>query len=150
MNNISLNQLLANPELYNEENCYGFYDWFCKNSSLKAQFISAIPKIRWLVKSGILDGDKLYVWFKNNCPCNGSLYTDLRFSTLDDNFVFGLCPRTGHRLLLNKASFWILDCNNHDDNGLQEFEFVDSRAMKQAMLTTHREILQKHFEKVLK
>lgn len=34
---ISLNQLLANPYLYNDENCYGFYDWFCKRESLEGR-----------------------------------------------------------------------------------------------------------------
>ena len=41
---ISIAKLLNNPELYNEENFYGFWDWFCKDSTLKNHFKSLLLK----------------------------------------------------------------------------------------------------------
>lgn len=105
-----------------------------------------MTQVKWLVDKGVLDGDKLYVWFKNNCPCYGSLYDDIRFSTIanGEEFCFGFCPRSGHRNDKTPASFWILGKNIE----LQTFEFSDLRTMKKAILTEHKEMLTKHFETI--
>lgn len=107
----SINQVLANPELMNHDNCWSFYDWFCKDETLEKRARKLLIKVKFLVNEGILDGDNCYVWFKNNCPMSGSLYDDIRISTLDDDndFLGGFCPKTGHRGSDLKASFWIID-----------------------------------------
>jgi hypothetical protein len=93
----SITQVIENPELLNHDNCWSFYDWFCKDSSLERRAKSMIPKLKFLVKMGIIDGDKLYVEFKNNCPCSGTTYDDMRFSAIKDSkFVGGVTPRSGH------------------------------------------------------
>ena len=114
MKHISIAELLNNPELYNEENFYGFWDWFCKDSSLKNQFKSMLPKIKFLVKYKLINPETTYVWFKNNCPMDGSLYTDIRFSLLDaDNtFIGGICPSSGHTSEFELCVVWYFENGN--------------------------------------
>ena len=65
----------------------GWYDWFCKDSSL----VKKTRKMGNIIK-GIKAGGKVnlkdwYVWFKNNCPLNGPLYDDFRFASLETGDV---------------------------------------------------------------
>lgn len=105
----SINQVIDNPELMNHDNCWSFYDWFCSERSLESKAKSFIPKLKFIVDEGLIDGDKTYVWFKNSCPCVGKLYDDMRFSTRDkhDEFLGGICPRSGHEIEL-KAEIWTI------------------------------------------
>ena len=58
----------------------GWYDWFCRDSSLVNKTKSLGKKVLQLMKSDKIDNENMYVWFKNNCPMNSSLYDDLRFA----------------------------------------------------------------------
>lgn len=119
----SINQVIANPELLNHDGYWSFYDWFCKTSSLKRQALSFISKLKFLVDMEILDGDNTYVWFKNNCPCVGSLYTDMRFSSLPasdyDIFFGGIAPSLGYDNKKGKCQVWscYLGLYEEDENG---------------------------------
>lgn len=119
----SINQVIANPELLNHDGCWSFYDWFCKTSSLKRQALSFIPKLKFLVNMEILDGDTTCVWFKNNWPCTGSLYTDMRFSSLptseDDTYFGGIAPSLGYDDEKGKCQVWscYLGLYEKDENG---------------------------------
>ena len=65
----------------------GWYDWFCKDSSLgrKTKRIgNIISKLR---EGGKVNFKNWYVWFKNNCPLNGPLYDDFRFADLETGEV---------------------------------------------------------------
>ena len=149
----SINEFIEDYE-NNSDECYGFYDWFCKDESLGARAKSFVPKLKFLVNEGLLDGDNHYVWFKNNCPMNGSLYDDMRISTLDEkeDFVGGFCPRTGHNNETEKASLWyfenISESNPHGD--LKQVNFKDWTTMKKALKTDEalRATVKKHFGKV--
>jgi hypothetical protein len=65
----------------------GWYDWFCKDSSLlrKTQRMGRI--IAKINQGGKVDLANCYVWFKNNCPLNGPLYDDFRFADLETGEV---------------------------------------------------------------
>lgn len=91
------------------DSCFGFYDWFCADKTLEKRAKSLLSKLKFLVKEKLVNPDTNYVWFKNNCPCSGSLYDDMRISTLDEDeeFLGGFCPRTGHDVE-DKCSFWVL------------------------------------------
>ncbi|MFH2116695.1 MAG: hypothetical protein ABII85_01485 [Bacillota bacterium] len=61
----------------------GWYDWFCKDSSLgnKTKLMGNI--IKQIKSGGKVELEKNYVWLKNNCPLGGPLYDDFRIADLD-------------------------------------------------------------------
>lgn len=65
----------------------GWYDWFCKDSSLVNKTKKMGNIVRQIKSGGKVNLDNWYVWFKNNCPLNGPLYDDFRFAKLDTGDV---------------------------------------------------------------
>ena len=65
----------------------GWWDWFCKDSSLRNKTYKMGRIIQKINGKGKVDLDNNYVWFKNNCPLNGPLYDDFRFAALSDGEV---------------------------------------------------------------
>ena len=61
----------------------GWYDWFCKDSSLKNKTYRMGNIIKGIREGGKVDLLNYYIWFKNNCPLNGPLYDDFRFASLE-------------------------------------------------------------------
>lgn len=62
----------------------GWFDWFCKDTSLAAKTKRMGSIVKQVKAGGKVDIDGMYVWFKNNCPLNGPLYDDFRFATIED------------------------------------------------------------------
>lgn len=62
----------------------GWYDWFCRDTSLKNKTKKMGNIIKQLKDGGKVDLDKTYVWFKNNCPMSGPLYDDFRIANIHD------------------------------------------------------------------
>ena len=65
----------------------GWYDWFCKDSSL----VNKTKRMGNIIKK-VKDGGKVnmtdwYIWFKNNCPLNGPLYDDFRLADIETGEV---------------------------------------------------------------
>lgn len=70
----------------------GWFDWFCKSSSLRNKTLKMGKIISRLKPGGKVDFDNWYVWFKNNCPMVGPLYDDFRFASSDTGDVqFTIC-----------------------------------------------------------
>lgn len=63
----------------------GWYDWFCKDASLKNKTKRMGQIIKQFKDNGRIDLDNTYVWFKNNCPINSPLYDDFRIANIKDN-----------------------------------------------------------------
>jgi len=85
----------------------GWYDWFCKDSSLKARTDRLAPKVKKIAKSKKIDPTKVYVWFKNNCPMVGTLYDDFRIADLSTgDTIYIIVPRTGRTALKGQAEVW--------------------------------------------
>lgn len=77
----------------------GWYDWFCNDSSLAAKTKKFAPKIAALANSPKVDTDKMYVWFKNNCPMVGPLYDSFKFADIesgDVKFCISYLPKGSH------------------------------------------------------
>ena len=65
----------------------GWYDWFCKDSSLARKTKRMGNIISKLREGGKVNFKNWYVWFKNNCPLNGPLYDDFRLADLETGEV---------------------------------------------------------------
>ena len=84
--------------------CYNFYDWFCKDKALKAKSERLFKMTKRWVKKRNTDIDKVYVFFKNNCPVNGPLYDDFRICDAETgDVIWTIIPKCGHS---GKAEVW--------------------------------------------
>ena len=63
----------------------GWYDWFCKDTSLANKTKKMGNIIKQIKLGGKVDLETSYVWFKNNCPLNGPLYDDFRIADMETN-----------------------------------------------------------------
>ena len=87
----------------NESWCFTFYDWFCKDSSLEKKSRSLFAKLKKFLKANPqIDTEKVYVFFKNNCPMNGPLYDDFRICD-EESVIYTVIPKCGHS---GKAEIW--------------------------------------------
>ena len=84
-------------------NCFNFYDWFCKDSSLERKAKALFPKVKKFVAAHPeIAPSRTYVFFKNNCPGAGSLYDDFRICN-DDEVLFTVIPKCSHS---GQAEIW--------------------------------------------
>lgn len=82
----------------------GWYDWFCRDTSLAAKTQNLGKKVLRVMKSSKIDIEKNYVFFKNNCPMRGSLYDDFRICDMETgNVIYTVVPRCTHS---GKAEVW--------------------------------------------
>ena len=94
----SLADMIANGfAKYKEDCCHGFWDWFCSDKALAGKSRKLCGNARVITKlTKKFDPKKVYVWFKNNCPCSGSLYDDLRIADLETHDVlYTIVPHDG-------------------------------------------------------
>lgn len=77
--------------------CYNFYDWFCTDKALKAKSEKLFKMVKRWVKKRNTDTDKVYVFFKNNCPMNGPLYDDFRICDIETgDVIWTVIPKSSH------------------------------------------------------
>jgi hypothetical protein len=93
-------------EAFNEGNCYGFYDWFCKDSSLKNKAKTLLSRMKGLLGSGRFDSKNCYVFFKNNLPGFGSMYDDFHICDIGTGDVLYVVTPSGRT---RKAEVWGVD-----------------------------------------
>lgn len=85
----------------------GWYDWFCKESSLAGKTKKLAPKVKQVARSAKIDPTKTYVFFKNNCPMYGKLYDDFRICDLETrDVIYTIIPRSGHTVKAGQAEVW--------------------------------------------
>ena len=81
----------------NEDRCFNFYDWFCKEASLKSKASKLFPAAKRFAQKMEINLDTHYVFFQNNCPVNGPLYDDFRIVDIESgDVVFTVTPKSGH------------------------------------------------------
>lgn len=71
-----------NARDFNTQVKAGWYDWFCKQTSLRNKTYKMGAIIKQVKDGGKVDLDNWYVWFKNNCPLCYPLYDDFRFADM--------------------------------------------------------------------
>jgi hypothetical protein len=87
---------LKKGEYLDENECYYFYDWFCKDESLKNKSKGLMAKAVKFAKKMNINLDTHYIWFKNNCPLGGRLYDDFRFAEVETgNTIWTVSPCEG-------------------------------------------------------
>ena len=88
-----------------DSSCFVFYDWFCRDESLQRKSTKLFSKVKRFVKANPeLDTEKVYVFFKNNCPMVGRLYDDFRICNIEDGDVqYTVVPKCSHS---KKAEIW--------------------------------------------
>jgi len=92
-----------------DSGCFVFYDWFCRDSSLKNKSIKLFKQVKLFVKMKDVDLDSTYVFFKNSCPVNGPLYDDFRICNIDPgNVIYSVTSKSGHT---GQAELWGKDNN---------------------------------------
>ena len=98
--------LLAQIKAYKERkeiigdyaHCSGFYDWFCKDTSLEAKGKSLMAKVIKLIGSGRvnINAAETYVFFANNCPVSGPLYDSFSIADKDGGVILWATAKSGH------------------------------------------------------
>lgn len=85
----------------------GWYDWFCKEASLYTKTKKLTNKLKKIMWSKKINLEKNYVFFKNNCPCLGSLYDDFRICDLEtDDVLYTVIPSSGVSSNKGNAEVW--------------------------------------------
>jgi hypothetical protein len=75
----------------------GWFDWFCKDTSLRNKTKSLGKKVKQIMKSPKVNCKTSYVFFKNNCPMCGPLYDSFSICDMESGDVlFWVTPRSGH------------------------------------------------------
>lgn len=114
MNNIPLSLWITNfnSDVYDSRDVEtqieaGWYDWFCKDRSLRNKTYALAPKVKRIAKSSKVNVETMYVFFKNNCPLYGELYDDFRICDLETgDVVFTIVPKSGHNSKKGMTEIW--------------------------------------------
>jgi len=105
MGNISINEFVKRFEAGEFEDpsrsvqCdAGWYDWFCRDTSLRNKTRFLGRKVVQLSESKLIDSEQSYVFFKNNCPVDGHLYDSFSICDLKTGDVqYWICPSSGFK-----------------------------------------------------
>jgi hypothetical protein len=82
----------------------GWYDWFCKDSSLASKTQKLYKKLKQIADSKKFDKNTTYVFFKNKCPMSGSLYDSFSICNIKTgDLLYWVTPSSGHNNLKGKA-----------------------------------------------
>ena len=85
----------------------GWYDWFCEEEELKPRLDAMFSKVKHIATSSKIDMDRMYVFFKNNCPCIGKIYDDFRFCDIDSgDVIYTVVPASGHKRTEGQSEVW--------------------------------------------
>lgn len=108
MKNDTISTILTNIDSYDVMDLW--YDWFCRETSLKRKGEALLKKLKLIASSNKFDNDKCYVFFKNNCPCYGNLYDDFRICDKETGDVlYCVIPKSGFKRDEGRAQVYGVD-----------------------------------------
>ena len=99
----------------------GWYDWFCKDSSLANKTRRMGNIIKQIKPGGKIDIDNSYVWFKNNCPLDGALYDDFRIADIETDATL-FVVQIGNAY--NKYNYTVFERSNDFRRSVFESNFI--------------------------
>ena len=71
----------------------GWFDWFCKDSSLAGKTISLAGRLSSIRRSPKFNCNKTYVFFKNNRSFSGNLFDDFRICDIEtEKVIYTIIP----------------------------------------------------------
>lgn len=84
-----------------------WFDWFCREEQLPKKGERLLNKLTEIADSDKFDNDSTYVFFKNNCPLDGSLYDDFRICDVKTGeVIYTVIPSSGFKATKGKAIVW--------------------------------------------
>lgn len=108
MKNDTISTILADIDNYDVMSLW--YDWFCRETSLKRKGEALLKKLKLIASSNKFDNDKCYVFFKNNRPCHGNLYDDFRICDKETGDVlYCVVPKSGFKRDEGRAQVYGVD-----------------------------------------
>ena len=142
----SINALIADTTLAND--MFEFTDVHAARSSLNRRMDMQIPKIKFLVKENLIDGDNCYITFTNIAPATGGTY--------DDTVIHTMPKRGAPSKQLGRFSFqtwghiiggtsYFITCN--EDGTETKYDFQDWKELKNLLKTDEdlRALVRTHF-----
>ena len=114
MNNITVREFIRNYENGKYVNPdketmidAGWYDWFCDEEQLKLRLDLMYYKVKQIALMPKINMDRMFVFFKNNCPGEGEIYDDFRFCDIDSgDVVYTIVPASGQKKNRGQAELW--------------------------------------------
>lgn len=150
MKQLSISSLVANPSLASTN--FEFYDWNAVDSSLERRFNAILPKVKFLVKEGLIDGDANYLWNMNVALFEGGTYDEAHISNrsaLNTGKYLGcFCFQTWGFIEGGTAFFTIIDKSKSNEAEQEvKFEYENWKEMKNSLKNDEeiREIVRQHF-----
>ena len=108
MKNDTISTILADFDNY-DVMCL-WYDWFCRETSLKRKGEALLKTLKVIASSNKFDNDKCYDFFKNNCPSYGNLYDDFRICDKETGDVlYCVVPKSGFKRDEGRAQVYGVD-----------------------------------------
>ncbi|MDR0476141.1 MAG: hypothetical protein LBH43_21045, partial [Treponema sp.] len=85
----------------------GWHDWFCEDEEIKPRLDELFPKVKQIAQSPKINMDRMFVFFKNNCPGAGSLYDDFRFCEIKtSDIIYTIVPASGQQKTKGQSELW--------------------------------------------
>lgn len=104
MRNLSIEELLKQDTV---DIMDLWYDWFCKDTSLQRKGEALFKKLKAIANSNKFDNSKCYVFFKNCCPCYGSLYDQFKICDIETgDVIYCITPKSGHKVDEGLGDVW--------------------------------------------
>ncbi len=104
----------------------GWHDWFCADSSLYNRLKKMVSMVKAAANSEVVNGDEVYVFFKNNAPFSGGTYDSFSLCELkgSQDVVWWVAPNGFSGATVMKAPFF------EDENNLLGEYTIGVRAIK--------------------
>jgi hypothetical protein len=137
----------------------GWFDWFCKGNTLRNRLYKLVAKLKTIINSKKIDQDKMYLFFKNNCPMVGPTRDDFRICDIETgDVIYTVTPvnkiptekiwnHTGKRIQLYKTVSNVWGKENNFEKPLVEGSWNDIKNFFNNDDTSEKKLIPKEHAK---